>query len=83
MMKNENHLSIEGYHKLNRSSAVANAIHSDLFSRPLNGVHQLYIPHLFSYIRDDISDVLEELKGKGLCDKWLGQERVKLKNNSR
>lgn len=82
-MKNENHLSIEGYHKLNRSSAVASAMRLDLLSRPLDGMHQLYIPHLFSYIHEDVRDVLEELKEKGLCDKWLGQERAKLKRNSR
>lgn len=69
------HISSECYHKLNRSSAVSGYIHSDLLSRPVNGMHQLYIPHLFSYIHDDISGALQELKEKGLCDEWLRQER--------
>lgn len=72
---NKKHISIECYHKLNRSSAVSGYIHSDLMTRPVNGMHQLFIPHLFSYIHDDIAQALQELKEKGLCDQWLRQER--------
>ncbi|EAT1307761.1 Derepression protein [Salmonella enterica] len=70
---NKPQISIESYQKLNRSSAVAGFISSDLNHRPLNGMHQLYIPFLFSYIHEDIASVLEELKEKGLCDDWLNQ----------
>lgn len=66
-------ISIESYHKLNRSGAVSGYVHSDLLSRPINGMHQLYIPYLFSYIHDDISEVLEELKEQGLCDAWVNK----------
>lgn len=65
------HLSIEAYHKLNRSQAVSNYIGGDLMHRELNGLHQLYIPHILSYLNEDISFVLEELKAKGLCTDFL------------
>ncbi len=58
------HLSIEAYHKLNRASAVSQFVGGDLQQREMNGLHQLYIPQKFSYIHDDISYVLEELKKK-------------------
>ena len=67
------HLSIEAYHKLNRASAVSQFVGGDLQQREMNGLHQLYIPQKFSYIHDDISYVLEELKKKGLCQEFLSQ----------
>lgn len=67
------HLSIEAYHKLNRASAVSQFVGGDLQRREMNGLHQLYIPQIFSYIHDDISYVLEELKTKGLCQEFLSQ----------
>lgn len=65
------HLSIEAYHKLNRSQAVSNYIGGDLMNRELNGLHQLYIPHILSYLNEDIGFVLEELKAKGLCTDFM------------
>ena len=65
------HLSIEAYHKLNRASAVSQFVGGDLLRRELNGLHQLYLPQIFSYIHDDVSYVLEELKAKGLCRDFL------------
>lgn len=65
------HLSLEAYHKLSRSQAVSNYIGEDLMHRELNGLHQLYIPHILSYLNEDISFVLEELKAKGLCTDFL------------
>jgi hypothetical protein len=65
------HLSIEAYHKLNRSQAVSNYIGGDLMKRELNGLHQLYIPHILSYLNEDIGFVLEELKAKGLCTDFM------------
>ncbi|EON1536231.1 Derepression protein, partial [Escherichia coli] len=44
------HLSIEAYHKLNRASAVSRFVGGDLIHRELSGLHQLYIPHIFSYL---------------------------------
>ncbi|TKV12113.1 Derepression protein [Citrobacter sp. TBCS-14] len=70
---NKSQISIECYHKLNRSSAVAQYFHLNLHRQELNGMHQLYIPHIFSYIHEDIAAVLKELKDKGLCDDWLNQ----------
>lgn len=65
------HLSIEAYHKLNRASAVSQFVGGDLLRRELNGLHQLYLPQIFSYIHEDVSYVLEELKAKGLCRDFL------------
>ena len=67
------HLSIEAYHKLNRASAVSQFVGGDLQRREMNGLHQLYIPQIFSYLHEDISFVLEELKAKGLCQEFLSQ----------
>lgn len=67
------HLSIEAYHKLNRASAVSQLVGGDLQRREMNGLHQLYIPQIFSYLHEDISFVLEELKAKGLCQEFLSQ----------
>lgn len=67
------HLSIEAYHKLNRASAVSQFVGGDLQRREMNGLHQLYIPQIFSYLHEDISFVLEELKAKGLCQEFLSR----------
>lgn len=69
------HLSIDCYRKLHRSGVLSSFIFTDLAKRDLNGSHQLYVPYLFSYLADDISDINEELKAKGLFDEWLRQER--------
>ncbi|EAM7265633.1 Derepression protein [Salmonella enterica] len=74
---NKPQISIECYHKLNRSSAVAQYFHLDMYKQELNGTHQLYIPHILSYIHEDIAAVLKELKEKGFCDDWLQQEYKK------
>ena len=67
------HLSIEAYHKLNRASTVSQFVGGDLQRREMSGLHQLYIPQIFSYLHEDISFVLEELKAKGLCQEFLSQ----------
>ena len=64
------HLSIEAYHKLNRASAVSQFVGGEL-----SGLHQLYIPHIFSYLNEDIDFVLNELKAKGLCRDFLAQQK--------
>ncbi|EMV4052886.1 TPA: Derepression protein [Escherichia coli] len=69
------HLSIEAYHKLNRASAVSQFVGGDLIHRELSGLHQLYIPHIFSYLNEDIDFVLNELKAKGLCRDFLAQQK--------
>ncbi|BDR00197.1 Derepression protein [Escherichia coli] len=69
------HLSIEAYHKLNRASAVSRFVGGDLIHRELSGLHQIYIPHIFSYLNEDIDFVLNELKAKGLCRDFLAQQQ--------
>ena len=69
------HLSIEAYHKLIRASAVTHFVGLDLKQRELSGLHQLYIPHIFSYLNEDIDFVLNELKAKGLCRDFLAQQK--------
>lgn len=71
------HISIEAFHKLNRSKLLAHSIYLDLKTRPLDEMHNLYIPTLFCYLNEDICDVLEELKSLGLCDEWLKQKTTK------
>lgn len=73
-------LSIDCYRKLRRSCVVSSCIFSDLETREIKGIHQLYIPYLFSYLSDDIKDINEELEAKGLFDEWLRQERDNLDN---
>lgn len=70
------HISIECYHKLNRSRDVSAYIYQDLMSREIHIRYPDYIPHLFSYIHDDIVAIFEEIKKKGLCDEWLRQKAV-------
>ena len=65
------HLSLEAYHKLNRSRSVSQFISGDLLHREISGLHQLYIPHILSYLNEDIGFVLDELKEKGLCADFL------------
>ncbi|WP_225373930.1 derepression protein [Klebsiella variicola] len=70
------HLSIEAYHKLNRASAVTHFVGLDLKQRELSGLHQLSVPHILSYLHEDISYVLEELKAKGLCRDFVAPPSV-------
>ncbi|WP_050747347.1 hypothetical protein [Sodalis glossinidius] len=70
----KNHISIESYHKFNRSRDVSVYIYQDLIRREIHIRYPDYIPHLFSYIHDDIVDIFEEIKKKGLCDEWLRQQ---------
>lgn len=72
----KNHISIECCHKLNRSHDVSAYIYQDLMSREIHIKHPDYIPHLFSYIHDDIVGIFEEIKKTGLCDEWLRQKSV-------
>lgn len=70
----KNQISIECYHKLNRSRDVSGYIYQDLMSRGIGSSCPDYIPHLFSYIHGDIVEIFEEVKKKGLCDEWLRQK---------
>lgn len=72
----KNHISIECYHKLNRSRAVSGCIYKDLMSREMSITCPDYIPHLLSYIHEDIVGIFEEIKKTGLCDEWLRQQAV-------
>ncbi|MEG9747375.1 Derepression protein, partial [Enterobacter hormaechei] len=48
----------------------------DLQQRELSGLHQLSVPHILSYLHEDISYVLEELKAKGLCRDFIAPSSV-------
>ena len=67
----QEHLSLEAFHKLNRASAMTHFVGLDLKQRELSGLHQLSVPHIFSYLHEDISYVLDELKAKGLFRDFL------------
>lgn len=67
------HLSIEAYHKLNRSRDMSFHFGLDLQKQEFSGMHQLYAPLILSYISEDIGFVLEELKDKGLCADFIRQ----------
>ncbi|MGJ3446869.1 Derepression protein [Enterobacter sp. PTB] len=74
----KNQLSIESFHKLNRSIAVSQVLHIVLSDSFCDGFIHRCIPHMFSYIHEDITHVYRELKDKGLFEKWLkmqAQER--------
>ncbi|MEI7408119.1 Derepression protein [Pectobacterium aroidearum] len=71
---NEVHsLSIESYHKMNRAKNVAFGLHLHVRKLEVNAEPLLWLPDIFSYLHDDIDAVLNELKGKGLCNEWLKQ----------
>ncbi|MEY0579796.1 Derepression protein [Providencia manganoxydans] len=68
-------ITIESYHKLNRAKLLAHSVYLELNKNPLGGMNQLYVPILFCYLSEDISDIFEELKQLGLCDDWLRQSK--------
>ncbi|EEJ8448076.1 hypothetical protein GVB59_002875 [Salmonella enterica] len=76
-MENKN-ISIDGYRKINRAKNVSFNMHLLIRCQEANAAPLLWIPDIFSYIADDLSDISEELKEQGLYDPWLRQER----NNS-
>ncbi|MDM3154549.1 Derepression protein [Citrobacter sp. Cf122] len=65
------HLSLESFHKLNRACETLQYFGNDLRRHEINGLSQLYTPQILSYVHEDISHVLEELKTKGLCRDFL------------
>lgn len=73
-MKNKN-ISIDGYRKIHRAQNVSFNMHLLIRRQEVNASPLLWIPDIFSYIADDISDIKEELKAQGLFDNWLKQER--------
>ncbi|MBL5942309.1 Derepression protein [Enterobacter asburiae] len=72
----QEHLSPESFHKLNRASAMSHFVGLDLQQREISGLHQLSVPHILSYLHEDISYVLEELKAKGLCRDFIAPSSV-------
>ncbi|WP_392586910.1 hypothetical protein [Serratia ureilytica] len=76
-MKKKN-ISLEGYRKINRAKNVSFNMHLLIRRQDVNAAPLLWIPDIFSYIADDISDISEELKAQGLYDQWLQQERDEL-----
>lgn len=71
-MKNKN-ISIEGYRKIHRAQNVSFNMHLLIRRQEINAAPLLWIPDIFSYIADDISDISKELKAQGLFDQWLQQ----------
>lgn len=70
------HLSIESYHKLNRSETVTQFLSIDLRKCEINGPSQYYMPSLLSYINEDIEYVLNELKEMGLCEDFITKNPI-------
>lgn len=58
----EKHLSVECFHKLNRARNVSFQMHLQIRQCEVNGLPLLWVPDIFSYISEDISAVLEEVK---------------------
>lgn len=71
---NPSHLSIESYHKLKRASNVAFHMHLHIRRCEANAMPLLWIPDIFSYISEDISDVLQEVKDMGICRNFLNNK---------
>lgn len=73
---NPSHLSIESYHKLNRARDVASQMH--LHTRQCEAHSMpLWVPDIFSYISEDISDVLQEVKDMGICNNFLNDNMTR------
>lgn len=60
-------LSLEAFRKLNRSQELTYFLGCDLRKREINGLTPFYLPHILSYVDEDLSFVLAELKEKGMC----------------
>ncbi|EMG7889500.1 hypothetical protein V5L74_003272 [Enterobacter hormaechei] len=71
-------ISIDGYRKIHRAQNVSFNMHLLIRRQEVDAMPLLWIPDVFSYIADDIRDISEELKARGLYDEWLRKER----NNS-
>lgn len=68
---NKPQLSIESYHKLHRAQGVAFNMSLLIPQQEVNAAPLLWLHHIFSYISEDIQDIRQELKEKGLCDDYL------------
>ncbi|XGI79540.1 Derepression protein [Enterobacter hormaechei] len=68
---NPSHLSIESYHKLNRAKNVAFQMHLHIRQCEANAMPLLWIPDILSYISEDVSDVLQEVKDMGICHSFM------------
>lgn len=68
-------ISIDGYRKIHRAQNVSFNMHLLIRRQEANAQPLLWIPDIFSYIADDLSDISEELKAQGLYDEFLRQER--------
>ena len=73
--KNNAHMSVESYHKMNRAKNVSFWMHLHLREQEANAAPLMWVPDIFSYIHDDISAVLEEAKRMGICDKFIKGKR--------
>ena len=67
-MKYGANISTDSYRRLNRACAVSKYMSLELCEKSPHGIHNFYITHIMSYIGDDISVVLEEIKEKGLTN---------------
>ncbi|CNI46586.1 derepression protein [Yersinia pekkanenii] len=69
-------ISIDCYRKLNRAANVSLFLSGDLIKREINGLHQLYVPDILSYIGEDVQAALSELKENGVFDVFIQQEQL-------
>ncbi|HGJ5857241.1 Derepression protein [Arsenophonus nasoniae] len=66
-------MSIESYHKLNRAKNVSFHIHLHVRAHGLDYQPMPFLPDIFSYLSEDVSYVLEEVKDLGLVDHFENQ----------
>ncbi len=64
-------LSVDCYRKLHRSRRVSSLLFAELSTDNPSPFLALYSPYIFSFIRDDLSDISEELNAAGLFDHLL------------
>ncbi len=79
---NKPQISIESYHKLNRAKETAFYAFLIKKSGENNNLFNLLSANLLSYINEDVSDVLNELKSLGLCDAYIPPLRSERNNRA-
>ena len=60
-----NMVSAEAYKKLNRAKNVSFYMHLQIRQLESNGMPLMWIPDIFSYISEDMRDVMKELRERG------------------
>lgn len=74
-------LSYDCRRKIQRAQMVALHLHLDLLAVDFNAI-PVYLPHLLSYIHDDIEAIDNELISLGLFDRAMGSDCENLTRNN-